>query len=380
MTKPLSYQIRRERLPKIALVAKQKRSSKSKCSIKWLIISSSLVVVGLQIVLLRSVAIRDRIPYDNDKGNNEVIHTTKMEPVFGQPKGQKPRQQDSNRKVNIKMLYEEPTLLSDFPDWIQEYVEWHQQVRKSFPGMELFENPKAPPLLVRTCLGLCGGLHDRVGQLPWDLYLAFKTKRVLLMAWQRPKSLENFLIPSGYLNWTIPQEAHFGFNDMHRVRNITELFQGYPEDGPNDQFFSNDVDKALERANTGVFRNTRILRHRILGHLGEKALEKRIRAIGGAYQNVHESPLFGKIFWLFFKPSKAVGQKTKQIMMDLNLIPGSYTAVHCRVRHPKAFKFGTVTLGKNPKYPVSWFKFKVLTYASGFVSFSLSHFGSDLGR
>ena len=174
-------------------------------SFKWILLFG-LIIIGIQIALLRSVSIHDQVPHDYHEGS--TVKSMMMKDV----------------KSDFRMLYDEPMTLSEFPKWIQEYVTWHQQVRQQFPGMELFQNPKAPHLLIRTCLGLCGGLHDRIGQLPWDLYLAYKTKRVLLLAWQRPQSLENFLIPSGLLNWTVPHEANFGFHDMHRVRNMTQLF------------------------------------------------------------------------------------------------------------------------------------------------------------
>jgi len=65
------------------------------------------------------------------------------------------------------------------PQWILNYITWHRRIRAEFPGSQLFHDPNAPPLLIRTCLGLCGGLNDRLGQLPWDLYLANQTGRIL---------------------------------------------------------------------------------------------------------------------------------------------------------------------------------------------------------
>ena len=329
-----------------------------------------LTIIGIQITLLRSVSIRDQIIHDSSSSTTTAIRQSKLGSSSSSASNTASIISKSSEEYH--MLYDEPIILSDFPKWIQEYVTWHQQVREEFPDMELFNNPNAPHILVRTCLGLCGGLHDRIGQLPWDLYLAYKTKRILLLAWQRPQSLENFLIPSSttttssstsssgiVFNWTVPYGAKFGFHDMKLVRNITQLFEGYKEDGPDDTFFNKQVDEALDRATgNGSFANIHILRHRILGHLGEEELDKRLQLLddeksSSSSSSIHTSPLFGKIFWLFFKPSQPVHDKTIQIMKELNLIPGSYTAVHCRVRHPKAFKYGTVVSGKNPKYPVS---------------------------
>lgn len=247
-------------------------------------------------------------------------------------------------------------LLRQLPQWIQDYVQWHAEMRRQFPGMQLFDNPKAPPILLRTCLGICGGLHDRLGQLPWDLYLANQTRRVLLLAWQRPQPLESFLMPNTMLNWSVPYEFRTGFHDMHRVRNFTQLFQGMPEDHPTEEFFTTQVDQALERATHGEFVHIKVLRHRILGHLGEPYLQKRLdkvavgdNGIHATTTNIHAAPHFGRIFWLFFRPSPPVEAWTRQILEAVSN-PLHFTAVHCRVRHPKATAGGG-RLGKNPKYP-----------------------------
>jgi len=80
-------------------------------------------------------------------------------------------------------------------------------------------------------MGRCGGLHDRLGQLPWDIYLAMRLKRVLLISWQRPRALENFLLPPEankdtlVIDWTIPESQLFGYDDMNRVYDdVIELF------------------------------------------------------------------------------------------------------------------------------------------------------------
>jgi hypothetical protein len=80
----------------------------------------------------------------------------------------------------------------DLPIWIQEYMSWHREMRNKYPGKAIIEDANAPPVLVRTCLGLCGGLHDRLGQLPLDLYLAYKTKRILLLLWIKPQPLGTY--------------------------------------------------------------------------------------------------------------------------------------------------------------------------------------------
>jgi hypothetical protein len=360
-----SYRPAIRKTPKIALFIKKEQRHSRKWKAWWIILIV-IVVMAMQVILLRSVAIQNQVHsseikiVQQTKSNVQQQRQANKETDRINTMGQETQSQrlpgvqnslSSSSSTPLKLLYEDPPALSEFPSWIRDYVKWHQQVRKDFPGMELLSNPRAPPLLVRTCLGSCGGLHDRIGQLPWDIYLAYKTKRVLLIAWLRPKSLENYLVPSGLLNWTIPEEAHFGFHDMRRARNLTELFQGFPEDHPTEDFFEKDVEVAIQRATVGNFSNIHILRHRLLGHLGQDNLEKRLEAHMDNPQSIHQTPLFGNIFWLFFKPSKPVHEKTKRIMSELQLKPNDYAAVHCRVRHPKSFTYGANIKGKNSPYP-----------------------------
>jgi hypothetical protein len=101
---------------------------------------------------------------------------------------------------------------STLPQWILDYAKWHNEMRNKFPGLSLFNDPEAPKILIRSCDGgRCGGTHDRLGQLPWDLYLANQTKRVLLISWCHPTPLESFLVPN-LLDWTIPHD----FDGFHK--------------------------------------------------------------------------------------------------------------------------------------------------------------------
>jgi hypothetical protein len=296
------------------------------------------------------------------------------------------------------------------PKWIIEYVQWHQEMRAKFPGDELFTNPDAPKLLVRTCLGMCGGLHDRLGQLPWDIYLAMRLNRVLLIAWQRPRSLENFLLPPVQLvdnhndshnrtllaiDWRIPTSQNFGFDDIRRVRSeVQQLFDDNLDRNPGEgDFWKIGFEKNMVRAGAppspvaaastenfereSKFFDTKIIRHRLLGHLDENILEVRLHSEGyyrgephWTPSDLHKAPTFGVIWDLFFRPSPQVRTEIVGVMGEMGLLRDSerideeltkadaplpptmpFTAVHCRVRHPKAHPPGGVVKGKNENYP-----------------------------
>lgn len=247
----------------------------------------------------------------------------------------------------------------DLPAWINNYVAWHKEMRRLFPGSLLFEDPKAPKLLVRTCLGLCGGLNDRLGQLPWDLYLANQTQRVLLLHWHRPVPLEHFLLPNE-LDWSVPRDVPEFFGPNHGVRAdreamkefrnyATDLFEGYKSETPTAEFWEKHLDEALHRATHGAFREKKILRHRILGHIAENVLEARLRSLGET-DMLHRNLSFGKIFQMFFKPSPGVQEELDFVFQSLKLTSRNYSAVHCRVRHPKAHPKNVNVKGKNEDY------------------------------
>ncbi|GKY91959.1 hypothetical protein MPSEU_000167500 [Mayamaea pseudoterrestris] len=276
----------------------------------------------------------------------------------------------NNQTANYSIL---PS--STLPAWIQNYLEWHQQERAKFPGNALFDDPDAPKLLIRTCLGLCGGLNDRLGQLPWDLYLANQTGRLLLLHWHRPVALEEFLLPAE-LNWRVPRTASGFFGSprvsiqgMQVVRNIKELFQGYEQQevGPEPVFWETQFDAAMKRATEGEFKDVKVLRHRLLGHLGEDKLEERLRALGET-DMLHQSSTYGNIFRMFFRLHPKVQLELENVLSTLRLRPtlqptdhflnahnydhfSYYSGVHCRVRHPKATPKDVLVKGKHQDHP-----------------------------
>jgi len=273
--------------------------------------------------------------------DNKQREPTAKSTIQQQPQSSLTRQKRVNFRTNM-----DPSL----PLWIRNYVAWHREMRTKYPGEELFTNPQAPNVLIRTCLGLCGGLHDRLGQLPWDLYLANQTGRILLLRWYRPKPIEDFLVPNAF-NWSMPPNLP-GFDRLQSVKHtITEIFDGVDDSHPEADFWTTHLDAGIQRALQGEFRAKKILRHRILGHLNEDELEQRLLALGET-DTIHSTPTFGKLFFLFFHPAPAVEMELEDVYTALKIVPHHYSAVHCRVRHPKAFakKVGMVK-GKWDKYP-----------------------------
>jgi hypothetical protein len=87
-------------------------------------------------------------------------------------------------------------LYRNLPSWIKTYVEWHKQQR-----MDILLNSnkwKDMQFLIMQCLydhPICGGASDRLKSIPTMLRLAAMNDRLLLIQWQRPCRLEEFILP-----------------------------------------------------------------------------------------------------------------------------------------------------------------------------------------
>ena len=244
--------------------------------------------------------------------------------------------------------------LNRLPRWVQTYMTWHGEVRRKFPDDELLTNPNAPGLLVRTCTIKCGGLHDRLGKLPWDLLMANQTRRILMLSWCIPAPLETFLQPvqngmPGIINWTLPtvlykklHHSNDGTTCPRAVpREMKSFFAGERDKRGTSQFWKHDFDQSIRKAQQegGPTNQEKILRHSILGD--DRRL--RLQLSKKSYNEddyLDWTPSFATIFWLFFQPTKALREQLDQVQRRLNLVPGDFSAVHARVRHPKALSTG----------------------------------------
>lgn len=257
------------------------------------------------------------------------------------------------------------------PLWITDYFDWHASMRKKFPGDEIFKNPDAPPVIIRKCVeGLCGGLHDRLGQLPYDLYLANQTKRMYFIHWQTPHPLERFLVPPDptlpgvdySFDWTMPAYWQYG-TKCNRRRDCLAKWHAMPELEGNVQGQRRGtlsgkggadlIEEGIHNLTKGVFKDTKGVAFEILLHLNEDKLEAKLRELGET-DMIHKTPSFGKIFLAFFSPSKPVQTLLDGVNENLGLVSQEYSAVHCRVRHPfgytKAKKFNGIYAGKADRY------------------------------
>ena len=141
-------------------------------------------------------------------GSNNSINSGAKDATEQQQQQQQPTETSSI----INELHRPVTeILSNpkLPDWVKNYAKWHkQQRRKYFDDMRV--NGKSDVrFLISRCLthDNCGGASDRLQDMPHNIMLANQTNRVLLVRWEKPGKLENFLIPpEGGIDWTVPDD------------------------------------------------------------------------------------------------------------------------------------------------------------------------------
>jgi hypothetical protein len=219
---------------------------------------------------------------------------------------------DAPPTIDTKQPMANPKDDEAIPQWMTNYFSWHREMRLKFPDKQLFEHPDAPKILVRLCTWQCGGLNDRLSGIPLDLYVANLTGRLLLIKWTYPVVLEAFMIPNK-LNWTVPFGVGFDFSKE------TKKIPSFPYTRGGGTVLLDAIEQAL----TGDLSTQKVFRsHSLAGG-------------GPIVDALNEPPIFGHIFHTFFQPSQPIRAIIDRINTKYNLANGMYTAVHCRIRHPK---------------------------------------------
>ena len=249
------------------------------------------------------------------------------------------------------------------PKWLSDYFNWHIQMRKKYPGDTILTHPDSPGVLVKVCAYKCGGLHDRLGGLGWDLYLANQTRRVFLIHWCIPAPIENYLVPN-LIDWTLPYDEDDDDDtnntttrydwDERLFSNTTEahihcdraveqwhgLFDGFVEymQG-HTEFFEKHVDIAIDRAVHGNYSKHKVLRYKVLGV--DQRLEQRLLVRHNETDPIAWSDAFPALFWTLFKPSEGLQIELDGAFRDMKIsTPFDYNAppfyaIHARIRHPR---------------------------------------------
>ena len=103
----------------------------------------------------------------------------------------------------------------NLPEWVKNYATWHSQQRTLYLEAKRSNNTAVSSsiqFLISRCLAedKCGGASDRLQDMPYNLMVANATNRVLLVRWEKPAPLQNFLVPpaNGGIDWTVQGEMY----------------------------------------------------------------------------------------------------------------------------------------------------------------------------
>ena len=128
---------------------------------------------------------------------------------------------------------------------------------------------------------------------------------------------------------------------------MKDLFEGYKSTRPRPSFWESELHQSLHRAKSdSAFITARLLKSNILGD--DIHLKEHLERAGAVDMLSWDTASFGNLFWLFFRPSSGLQKMLDDVYSKLNLQPYKYSAVHCRVRHPKVTDKGALLQAKGP--------------------------------
>jgi hypothetical protein len=201
---------------------------------------------------------------------------------------------------------------SSLPSWLREYAQWHNDQRQQWNETSF----RSMRYLIMTCASgeKCGGASDRLRPVLALLRLAANTNRILLIYWERPAPLEEFLVPpvGGLLDWRVPnwlcrklrlsKKSKFAAGNL---RGIVTLAHGCSRVTPtqlqSSSYGANFYNQNISSAATTI--------------------------------NFEDPPMdevFSASWHLLFTPSPAVSQRIKTQLAINGLQPGHYISIHLR--------------------------------------------------
>lgn len=193
------------------------------------------------------------------------------------------------------------------PEWMKAYFNWHKWRRQTWDPDQWADDR----WMIMQCLSSqdkrkCGGTADRLKPLPTLLRLAYEHRRLLLIRWTRPATLESFLVPPvGGVDWRVPEW-------------MIDILE---EESNGRRFVPSKI--ILKYAAT----NLTLMRTRYQSTTaGSDLYNSRI----DQHKEQDFNQVFAKVWSVFFRPSVEVEQRIQSELTRMDLIPGNYVAAHLR--------------------------------------------------
>ena len=251
------------------------------------------------------------------------------------------------------------------PTWMKRYFRWHNEQSDAYKSASLDKkNSTDYQFLVVRCLATdtkCGGTADRLAPAPFLILLACRMKRILLIHWERPSALDEFLVPVS-IDWRVP-----GFlaetTNWKRTPRLTVmgdilsvLDPNYSEEGKHKR--RKKLPKVLPQVVTVLFQTND---H---GAALYDQYRNQTQLLGNeiSFDEHREQPTFHQVYsdtWkVLFRPSPPVQTRIDKSLQELQLVPGHYVAVHIRALYQQAAgPKKTIFVAKNALHCASQLRF-----------------------
>ena len=222
---------------------------------------------------------------------------------------------------------------SALPLWMKDYFRWHAQQRRAMrsekSGKEWWLQYK---FLVLRCTSQdrCGGLSDRLTSLPLFLFMAATTNRVLLVRWDRPFPLEDFLLPGPMLNWSVPRELQNTFDSKNNATLVSAKSysdRAYFDGTQSKKLIASAQNQSLWLVEGNVHTGGASIFHDLVA--ARQGKDTRIENRDGDYASFYH-----ELFPAIFSPTPSIQQLMKVTLRELKLIPNQYVVAHYRAKYP----------------------------------------------
>jgi hypothetical protein len=224
------------------------------------------------------------------------------------------------------------------PVWMKEYFKWHHEQVSQLNE----SNWKSQRYLVLRCLQQdrkCGGAADRLRLVPVALLVAHQCNRILLIHWERPCPLTEFLVPpvTGGLDWRIPAwlQEHLQFRKRPFILTLnphaTELLAQSPDLVLADMLLQiNDHGASYYLQHTNKHGAAASLLNATDNEHDDNRQDVSASTSTNSFALEH---IYHHVWDILFQPSPAVAALIQKQMQQLQLTDNNYAAVHIRSQY-----------------------------------------------
>jgi len=214
------------------------------------------------------------------------------------------------------------------PEWMETYFAWHQKTRRQLDQSSVDDCK----YLIVTCFesdDSCGGVSDRLKPLPMYVWEAYRSERLLLIWWERPKPLEEWLVPpspaEGGVDWTVPSFLKEQINTTQKKKRLPRLTNW----NQREAFRKEQTDRVvLYRVQSPSAGEVHYVEDQI--SYAKNASNSSLPLSPSLSTVTSYQDVFHLLFRRLFQPSQRLQKKIQDEMTQHSLIPGEYTAVHFR--------------------------------------------------